>query len=176
MQGKKKSAIKKFTAAVKANPKNAAAYLSLGTLYEQSKAYSKAIQVYQDALNNNPKFWFAANNLAFLLAEKATSAAELEKALEMALQAQKYRPGSAEVLDTLGWIYYKKGDINNAHGFNGKAIEFDPDNAILNYHMGMVFYKSGNNDQAREKLEKALADKKPFLGRQEAKKTLSLLK
>ena len=140
------------------------------------KSYPEAIQVYRNALDNNPRFWFAANNLAFLLSENATSPTELEKALKMAQQAQQYRPGSPQILDTLGWIYYKMGDTNRAHGFVSKALAFAPDSPILNYHMGMVLYQDGKKDQAKEKLEKSLSEKNPFYGRQVAEKTLALLK
>ena len=48
----------------------------------------------------------AANNLAFLYADEGGN---LDLALQLAQTAKQHLPNSAEVDDTLGWVYYKKG-------------------------------------------------------------------
>ena len=48
-----------------------------------------------------------------------------------------------------------------------------PDNAIVNYHLGMTFYKKGDHDNARSQLEKALSLSQNFDGAEEARKVLS---
>jgi tetratricopeptide (TPR) repeat protein len=76
------------------------------------------------------------------------------------------------ILDTLGWIYYKQGDKDQALGLLERAISKAPEHPVLNYHLGMVLYEAGRSDEAKEKLEKALAGNEPFPGRGEAEKTL----
>ena len=46
----------------------------------------------------------------------------------------------------------------------------------LNYHLGVVLFKSGQKQEARDKLEKALGSNEPFDGREEAEKLLANLK
>ena len=76
-------------------------------------------------------------------------------------------------MDTLGWVYYKKGLYDSAISEFSDSLEKIPDNALVNYHLGMAFYKKGDNDSARAQLEKALSLNKNFDGAEEARKVLS---
>jgi len=175
-QGRRQEAVEKYEVALKANPQNAATYLSLGLLYENNREFHKAMRVYEKALRANPGFWFAANNLAFLLTEASDLESDFERAIRLAKDALKHRPGDALILDTLGWAHYRLGNYNQATGLIEQALVEVPDNPILNYHMGMVLYKSVRLDEARERLQKALSQKEDFYGRSEAEKTLNALK
>jgi tetratricopeptide (TPR) repeat protein len=134
------------------------------------------MQVYERALKTEPKFWFAANNLAFLLSEFSDQKADFDRALELSQKALKQRPGDPAILDTIGWVYYRLGDFSKAQGLIEQALAGAPDSAILNYHMGMALYKADQIEEAREKLEKALAGDDGFYGRKEAEETLVKLK
>jgi tetratricopeptide (TPR) repeat protein len=175
-QGKKKESIDKFKSAIQSDPKNPTAYLSLALLYEGDREFQNAIQVYEMALKENPNFWFAANNLAFLLCEQSNTQADLERALKLSQKALELEPENPAILDTIGWIYYRMQDLHKARGLIEKALAAAPDAPILNYHMGMVHFKNGEAAEARKKLEKALEDKEAFYGRQEAEETLNTLK
>jgi tetratricopeptide (TPR) repeat protein len=174
-QGKKKEAVKKYEAALKANPRQAAAFLALGLLYEKDREFEKAMQVYERALEADPNFWFAANNLAFLICEQTQEKAELERALELSQKARKIRPGDPAILDTIGWVYYQMGDYPKAQGLIEQAVAAAPDSPILNYHLGMTFYKIDQIEDARKSLEKALEGDEDFYGRPEAEKLLKQL-
>ena len=175
-QGKKKEAIEKYEAALQANSQNAAAYLSLGLLYEKDREFDKAMQVYERALKANPNFWFAANNLAFLLGEFSNQKADLERALDLSQKALKLRPGDPAILDTIGWVYYRMGDFSKAQGLIEQALAGAPDSPILNYHMGMALYRTDQLPEAAEKLAKALEGDAEFNGRAEAEETLNKIK
>jgi tetratricopeptide (TPR) repeat protein len=171
-QGKKNEAIEKYEATLKKNPRNAGAYLSLALLYENSREYQHAMQVYERAWKMNPNFWFAANNLAFLLSELSDNKPDYDRALGLAREALKLRPGDPAVIDTLGWVYYRLGDYEKAKSLIETALEGAPEMAILNYHMGMVLYQTGQAEQARAKLEKSLEADEDFYGRDVAEETL----
>lgn len=175
-QGRYKEAVEKYEFTLKTNPQNAATYLSLGLLYEQSREYHSAMRVYEKALRANPNFWFAANNLAFLLTEASDLDSDFERAIRLAQDALKQRPGDAFILDTLGWAHYRLGNYNQASGLIEQALVEVPASPILNYHMGMVLYKSARLTEAKERLQKALDQKEAFYGRPEAEKTLTVLK
>ena len=113
--------------------------------------------------------------LADLLAEQATSRADLERALGLARKARQMKPDEAAVNDTLGWIYHKLGDDKRARMLIGKALAAAPDNPAINYHLGMLLFKSGRKEEAREKLSKALESEEQFAGRQEAEKIIKQL-
>ena len=168
IQGKKQEAIDNLEATLAQHPDSGAAYLTLALIHERDKAYQKAIDVYQRALDHNPEFWFATNNMAFLISETSKDPKDLEKAADMANQALAARPDDPSALDTLGWIYYRMGEYDKALGPIEQALTHAPDDRTIQVHLGMVLYKLDRVGEAREKLEKALAGDGDFVGREEA--------
>ncbi|BBO68351.1 hypothetical protein DSCA_22810 [Desulfosarcina alkanivorans] len=176
LQDKKKQAIDHFEAALERNPKNPTATLVLGRLYEERKEYEKAISVYETAVATVPGFWSAANRLAFLLADTATSVETLDRALKFATAAYRVKPGHAAIIDTLGWIHYKKGETKQALHLYEQLIIAAPEDPVVNYHMGVVLKKSGDIDTAREKLLTATRAATHFVGREHAEALLKEMK
>jgi len=131
--------------------------------------------VYERALKQNKDFWFAANNLAFLLSEQSDKSEDFKRAESLAKSALRLRPGDPSIMDTLGWVNYRLGDYKQAQDLIQQALQNAPDSAILNYHMGMVLYKEGQGEAARAKLEKALDSGEHFIGRDEAERALKEL-
>jgi tetratricopeptide (TPR) repeat protein len=131
--------------------------------------------MYERALKENPGFWFASNNLAFLMAETNASKTGLERAKTLAEEALKARPNEPGLLDTLGWVYFRMGDTQQARSLIEQALADSPEEGVLNYHMGAVLTKLGQKDEAREKLEKALAGEGDFPGKADAARLLKEL-
>jgi tetratricopeptide (TPR) repeat protein len=142
----------------------------LGTIFDSQKQYEKSKKHYRAALEINPEFAPAANNLAFRLAEEGQN---LDEALGYAQMAKEKLPEDPNVMDTLGWVYFKKGLYDSAISEFSDSLQKIPDNAIVNYHLGMALYKKGDADNARSQLEKALSLSQNFDGAEEAKKVLS---
>jgi tetratricopeptide (TPR) repeat protein len=161
--------------AITLSPAHMASYMSLGRIYIQEKENRKAMQVYETALARQPDFWAAANDLACLISETAASAKDLDRALALARKAQALRPDEPTVWDTIGWIYYKKGDMKKSVDFIGRVHAKIPESPVINYHMGMAWYKGGKRDKARECLRKSLEGGGDFTGREEAAQTLRTL-
>ena len=95
---------------IEQNELNTAAYLTLAFLHEKNDDPEAAMAVYEKALKRMPRWWPAANNLAFLMAENPNSPDDLDRALKLAKRAEKVKHGEPTVLDTLGWIHYKQGN------------------------------------------------------------------
>ena len=174
-QDKKQEAINRLKASIRTNPKDGTGYLTLAMIYEQDRDIQSAMQVYEDALKHNPDFWFASNNLAYLISEATTDPGALKRAYQLAERAIALRPDEPAVLDTLAWVSYQQKDYNRAVGFMEQALERAPDAAILNFHMGMILTKLDRHEEARERLEKALSGGEDFMGRDIAEKTLKEL-
>jgi len=172
LQGRKNEAIEKLQAGIAANPKDYSLYLSLALLFERDKDYANAMQVYELALKENPGFWFASNNLAFLIAETDSAKAGIERAKSLVEDALKARPNEPALLDTLGWVYFRMGDIQQARNLIEQALSASPEEGVLNYHMGAVLARLGQKEEAREKLEKALAAETDYPGRADAARLL----
>src|SRR5580704_4460845 len=87
-------------------------HLTLGGYLEQVGDYEGAIAEYQRALDNAPMSLVASNNLAYLLADRRTDRASLERANAVAAILRKSTMSNFK--DTLGWIAYRQGDFRAA--------------------------------------------------------------
>jgi len=121
------------------------------------------------ALKINPKFPPAANNLAYLYAEKGES---LDEALSLAQSAKEQLPDDPHISDTLGWVYYKKNIYSRAITYLQEVRERVPNNASIHYHLGMAYSKGGDKAMAKKELKQALELDPKFPGAEEAKTTL----
>ena len=167
-QGKKQEAIEKFKEALTIDSNNRLAWLTLGNIYEAGQEYEKAIDVYRQFLKQMPDSWSAANNLAFLLSEQGDSRVLLEEAMKFVRKAENLNPGSPLVQDTMGWIYYKQGELVKAEELITQAVEKMPENVAICYHLGAISHELGKDQAAEVNLKKALAGKGNFPGRKHA--------
>ncbi len=120
----------------------------------------EAIAAYREVLQLDPKNVFVLNNLAFLLAD---SGQDLEEALRMAEVARRLANDNVAVVDTLGWVYLKKGLTASALQVFETLVRTDPKNSTYHYHFGVTLLASGNKTKARHELETALGDRpSPF--------------
>jgi tetratricopeptide (TPR) repeat protein len=167
--GEKDAAVKKFETAVEKDPANQGAWMILGNLYEKEKEFEKAARIYARAFEKNPDMWAAANNYAYLKSEIATGEQDLADAMEMARKAERLNPDSGVVADTLGWIYFKMGDLDRAYDHVSAALEKMPDHSSVNYHMAMILDSQGKTAEAKTYFEKALDDDADFPGAEQAR-------
>jgi cellulose synthase operon protein C len=152
-QGKPEKAITTLEQWTKAHPTDGAAFATLGTLAEQMHDRDKAQAYYQKALQVQPDQPVAANNLAFLMMETGQN---IDQALTLAQTARRAMPDSPNSADTLAWAYYHKGEYPSARDLLEDAAKQAPKDAIIQYHLGMVFEKLADKTNAAAHLKKAL--------------------
>ncbi len=90
--------------------------------------------------------------LALLFAERDET---LARALIYAKLDLKNRP-SSESYDTLAWVLYKSGDIENALEAAVEAIAWGSPEPVVLYHSGMIIWDFGDKQKAMVLLKKAL--------------------
>jgi tetratricopeptide (TPR) repeat protein len=146
---------------------------NLGGYYARRKLYDKALEAMEKAAAIKSGFAPAANNLAWNLAEKGGN---IDEALGFAQIAKEQMPKSGAVMDTLGWIYYLKGSYLNAISELQDSVEVSPQNPVVNYHLGLAYYKNNRPDAAMEFLEKALEIDQNFKGAEGARSLLKGIK
>jgi Tfp pilus assembly protein PilF len=116
----------------------------------------------------------AANNLAMLLVTYRTDKSSLDRARALSEHFASSR--NPALIDTWGWVLYKRGENADAMSALKKAVDKSPQAPALLYHLAMAQLKSGARDSARTSLEQALKSPAAFSGSDEAKKTLEELK
>jgi tetratricopeptide (TPR) repeat protein len=80
-------------------------------VYYRMKEYSKAFEVFEQALKSNKDDLTVINNYAYYLAEQDT---RLKEAEEMAKSVIDKEKDNTTFLDTYGWVLYKRGKLNEA--------------------------------------------------------------
>ncbi len=148
-------------------------HMALGVLLEESGDPKGAQESYRKALEINPQFAPAANNLAWGLAQEEN--ADLGEALRLALLAKEKLPEDPLITDTLGMIHYKRGSYQLALTQFAFAVEKRADNPTLRYHLALALYKDGQYQKAKHELEKCLQTKSDFPDREDARKLLAEL-
>jgi Flp pilus assembly protein TadD len=118
----------------------------------------EAKQVARQALAARPKDPVAMNNLAYLLAETGDS---LEEALKLARDAVSKAPNNAVFLDTLGFVYLKRDQNDEALDIFNRLIRSYPDDPACAYHTGLAWYQKGDRARAKTLLSHALELRPP---------------
>lgn len=155
-------------------PDDAKSYFLAGYFYQLDMQYASAIAEYKIALEKSPTFFPAVNNLAFLYAEKFPSKSNLDEALTMMLTNAFSM--TIDGLDTLAWIYTKKGDYQKSIPILEKLSARHDSTPVIYYHLGVTYLKKGEVLPAKSWIEKALATEKNFTEKSEALELLQSLK
>lgn len=162
-------------AALERNGNNAVLRSILGALYQQQEKFEEAIAQYELIFAANPESTAAANDLASLLSERRSDPASLERAFEIAQRFQTSQ--TPQFLDTLGWIYYLRGEYAASLPLLKTAADRLPNVALIQLHLGMALKELGQHVTAKAKLEEAVSLSPPLIGRdlEKAKNALQQL-
>lgn len=76
-------------------------------------------------------------------------------------------------MDTLGWVFYKKGLYDSAISEFKASLAKAPENAAVVYHLGLAYNKKGEADRAKTELKRALELSGTFDGADQARKVLA---
>ena len=79
----------------------------------QQGDFPRAEKYCELALSQSPEQFTALTNLALSLAQQA-DAAKRDRALAVATQVAKLRPGHPQAQATLGWVLYRRGQLEKA--------------------------------------------------------------
>ncbi len=177
-------AIAEYQKILERRPDNATAHTLIGMLDDSRQNYDAAAESYRKALGKDQNAVIAANNLAWLYAVNGKG--NLDEAVRLAQGVVQKNPNIPGFVDTLGWVYYKKGLYGAAVEQLQKAVALD-ERAAKNgngspapnyhYHLGMALKAKGDKEAARRELEQAvrLSEKAPFAEADEARNVLATL-
>ena len=153
-QGKLDLARREFDTLAQKHLNPVGALTMSGMILQSQGNHVQAKRRYERAVMFDKRAAVASNNLAWLYLQ---SDEKLEEAVQLARNAAELLPDSAQVLDTLGWAYFKSGLTDVAVAPLVRSIEKDPANGESRYHLGLVYAKAGNSARSRDSLLQALA-------------------
>ncbi len=160
---------------LKANSDSEELYMLLATAHSDIGHIDSAMAAYESALRVNPRNVLAANNLAVLLVERKGDPSSLHRAFALSRDFEKEAPHPL-FIDTLGWVRFKMGQQEEAIRLMQQAVAKSPEISVLNFHLGVAFFQSGKQAEARTYLSKALKSPDQFEGRREAEEILAQIR
>jgi tetratricopeptide (TPR) repeat protein len=144
--GKSQEAFKTLDAALKKSPEQpdllydwALAIEKLGKHEEMEKALRKVIELKPDAAH-------AYNALGYSLADRNVRLEEAKQLIEKAVNLQ---PDDPFIMDSLGWVQYRLGKLDEAVKTLRAAYTKKPDAEIAT-HLGEVLWVSGKRNEAEK--------------------------
>lgn len=205
--GHLEEAARHYEAARKILPKSAPALAGLGQVRAAQGKYEEAIALYREAIQVNPDCYMLAalgdlyvkignQEMAQILCDKLDRTAarkegaydrELslyyanhEQKLPLALELAKKDFATRQDIfssDTLAWALYKNNLLEDAAKAMTEALRLGTQDATFFYHAGMIHYRLGHKQEAKDYLERALALNPHFslLFADSARQTLAML-
>ena len=102
-------------------------------------------------LHNDPDNSMALNALGYTLADRNE---RLDEALQLIEHAHQLNPNDPAILDSLGWVHYRLGNLAQAEALLQQAFTAFPD-AEVGAHLGEVLWQQGKHREARRIWKKA---------------------
>lgn len=158
-QKRYEQAIEQCQKALQLNTNLAEVHFLLGSVYLLKDDTDNAIKAYEAGLKIRPDAAVAANDLAYLYAQRKE---RLDDALRLAEKANRAAKEShPAVLDTVGFVHYQREDYDKALKYLTLARDKMrqskmPPNPTILYHLAMAYEKKGSRKEAIETLEEAL--------------------
>lgn len=127
----------------------------LGSIYERQKKYDLAEQTFRQVLQMDPNNTMTLNYLGYMLADRNT---HLEEALNLVKRAVELDPQNGAYLDSLGWVYFRMGNYDQAEESLRRAADKTPNDATVQDHLGELYLKTGKLKMAAVHWERALTE------------------
>lgn len=96
----------------------------------------------------------AKNALGYSFADRNI---RLSEAYKLIVEALDLRPKDPYIMDSLGWVHYRRGDLGKAIKLLRKALEIRPDPEIA-AHLGEVLWKTNKTEEANKLWQKAVIE------------------
>jgi tetratricopeptide (TPR) repeat protein len=117
---------------IKSGFRAAQIYSMMAYIMSEEKQPKEAVEMYEKALEIDANNSTAMNGLGFLL---VNSDIDVKRGLEYCKKAVANKPQSPAYLDSLGWAYYKTGDLAEARTFLRRALDAAPRESEIKSHM-----------------------------------------
>ncbi|HEX4002540.1 MAG TPA: DUF3857 domain-containing protein [Candidatus Acidoferrales bacterium] len=153
-------------------PDNAQLQVSLGQAYIGSGQQAKGLAAFEKAVSiaQTPAIW---NDIAYDLADNKIELDQAQRYAESAVSSTEADLRNIDLLhltmdqmnevasigacwDTLGWVYFAKGDLKQAERYVSAAWRIDQHGEVAD-HLARIYEKLGEKDQAQHMFALALA-------------------
>lgn len=145
-------ALKMLSMATERFPTNTQLRFFLGTMHDRVGNPEETIVQMNKVLEQDKDHVQALNYLAYTYAEMGKN---LDEAADLAARALSLQPNDGYILDTVGWIYFKKGHIEDAIKYLEAACKVRSDEPIIAEHLGDAYLRHQLWQRAQKMYQKA---------------------
>jgi tetratricopeptide (TPR) repeat protein len=151
--GRPADAVGALRAALAARPRDQELLYALGAAYERAGQGEVAAAQMRALLSLNPDHVEALNFLGYAYAEQGVRLEEAEKLVRRALEI---KPRSGHVLDSLGWVLFRRGDHRGAVATLEQAEALAGPDATILEHLGDAYRAASRLADAAQAYRRAL--------------------
>jgi tetratricopeptide (TPR) repeat protein len=151
--GNYRQALAEFQFAAAQDPQNPTWFVSVGEAYAKNGDLIRALESYQAATNVAPKEASYWQLLAGLCAQNNINIEDV--GIPAAQKAVVLTKSDPNALDMLGWLLLLDARYEEAERTLKRALEFDPQNASIHLHLGMLYQQTEQRGLAYEHLAQA---------------------
>jgi tetratricopeptide (TPR) repeat protein len=144
--GRTDEALETINVALEYKPWNADLWMLRGGLYEQSGNLEQAVKAFSKAVDLAPDSANALNALGYTL---TISTRKYADAYSLISQAMELEPENPAIMDSMGWVLFKRGELEEARVWLEQAYELFPDPEVA-AHLGEVYWEEGDHDAATQ--------------------------
>jgi tetratricopeptide (TPR) repeat protein len=171
LEGGAQLSISQLEAMAKEQPNDVIVQMRLGEAYEKQSTSDKAAAAYEQALKMNPKLVTAVTKLAQLNAGPLHDKA---KALTYAKKARELAPADPHVAAMVGQAAYDSGNFTWAYSLLQDAVRQRQNDPAILHKLAWAAYSLGKVNEARDAMQKALANNPDAVVAADAKTFLAL--
>jgi len=142
---------------LKQSPENSALLFKLGTIQDKAGLRQDCINTMKAVIRMDPDNPSALNYLGYTYAEMGIL---LDDAQDLVEKALTLKPGDGYITDSLGWVHFKKGEIDQAVFYLEKAAEISKYETIIASHLGDAYAQSEQFEKALTAYKRALENAK----------------
>jgi Flp pilus assembly protein TadD len=156
-RGRGTEAVDILRTALKGRPRSEPLLFALGVALERQGQINEAMGRMREILQANPDHAAALNFIGYELAEKgADKGSTLDEAERFIRRALQLRPETGAYLDSLGWVYFCRGQYEKAMGTLEHAALLAPFEPVIIEHLGDAYRKLAKLPQAEATYRRAL--------------------
>ena len=128
-------------------------FYSRGVCNERLKDWPAAESDFKEALALSPDESLVLNYLGYSWVDQGSN---LKQAMDYIRKAVKLKPDDGYYVDSLGWAYYRLGNLPAAVENLEHAVELKPDDPIINDHLGDAYWKVDRTLEAKYQWQQSL--------------------
>ncbi len=146
------AAISLMEAAITAYPDNPQLYFEYGLLLDKRGMLEQAMAKMEKVLELQPDHADALNYIGYTWADNNV---HLDQALEYIERAASLKPDNGYIIDSLGWVHYRLGNLDRAARELERSLELEPGDPHIYDHLGDVYRDLGEKAKALKVYRKA---------------------